>query len=200
MRIGFGLVLAAFAALAITSLSAQAQVKIELTKVDPPAGAVDAPPEVVSVCFSEPVNIDDTSTWRFGYKMPDGKFLGLRTEFKTDGTCAGVYPGLPQELPAGEYTFEWRVTAAEGGGEGSGTLLYEVTSASSSGSPTSSPDASATPAPTASPAERSGGDDGSDTLLIVLLAAAVVGGVLVLLTIAYLLRRRGRQPPTPPTP
>jgi len=192
MRLGFGLV-AAFAALALTVLPAQAQ--IQLTETEPPDGAqLDAPPEVIHVCFSQPVNFDDVTSWRFGLKMPDGTFRGLRTEFKIDGTCANVHPGLPQERPAGEYTFEWHVTAAEGGEEGSGSLRYQVTRASV---------ASPTPAPTAAPTVGPGGggqeDGGPDILLIALLTTATGGAAAVLLTLGYLLRRRiGYEPHRPP--
>ena len=169
MRLGFGLVLAAFAALALTVLPAQAQ--IQLTETEPPDGArLDAPPEVTHICFSQPVNIDDLTSWRFGLKMPDGTFLGLRTEFKLDGTCA------------------------EGGEEGSGFLRYQMTRASVA-SPTPAPTAS----PTVGPGGGGQEDGGPDILLIALLTTATGGGAAVLLTLGYLLRRRiGYEPHRPP--
>jgi len=192
MRLGFGVVLAVFAALALTALPAQAQ--IQLTEADPPDGAqLQAPPELIHVCFSQPVKAGDVTSWRFGLKMPDGTFLGLRTEFKIGGTCADVYPGLPHERPAGEYVFEWRVTAAEGGEEGSGTLSFRVTQSTT---------ATPTPAPTASPTASPGAgtdDDGPDILKIALITTAGMGGAAVLMTLAYLLRRRiGYDPHRPP--
>ena len=139
------LLLALAAVLAFPASPAYAQ--IELTEADPPDGArLDAPPDVVHLCFSEPVKIDDNTTFDFSYQMPDGRNLGLRIVFQTDGECVDVYPGLPDERPAGEYTLEWQVTAAEGDEEGSGTLHFQV-SAGGTATPAPSPTPGETPPP-----------------------------------------------------
>jgi methionine-rich copper-binding protein CopC len=195
------LLLALAAALAFPASPAYAQV--ELTEADPPDGAqLDAPPEIVHLCFSEPVIVDDHTTFEFGYWMPDGRRLGQRTVFQPDGECVDVHPGLPDERPAGQYTFDWQVTAAEGDEVGSGTLEFEVTTDSTpapSPSPTETPLAG-TPSPAADTDTGDGDDDdGPDILLLALITIAAVGGAAVLFTLGYLLRRRiGYEPHRPP--
>jgi methionine-rich copper-binding protein CopC len=132
------------AALAFTASPAYAQ--IELTEADPPDGAqLAGPPDLVHLCFSEPVIIVDNTAFRFRYLTPDDRSLGLRIEFQTDGECVDVFPGLQDMPPPGEYAFEWQVVAAEGGEEGSGVLRYQV-----SGTGAATPSTSPTP-PTPSP-------------------------------------------------
>jgi len=193
------LLLALAAALAFPASPAYAQV--ELTEADPPDGAqLDAPPEIVHLCFSEPVIVDDNTTFEFGYWMPDERRLGLRIVFQSDGECVDVHPGLPDERPAGEYTFDWQVTAAEGDEVGSGTLEFEVTTDSTPApSPTETPLAG-TPSPAADTDTGDGDDDdGPDILLLALITIAAVGGAAVLFTLGYLLRRRiGHEPHRPP--
>jgi methionine-rich copper-binding protein CopC len=195
------LLLALAAALAFSASPAYAQ--IELTEVDPPDGAsLNAAPDVVHLCFSQPVNIEDVASFDFGYQMPDGRSLGLRIVFQPDGECVDVHPGLPDERPAGEYTFEWQVTAAEGDEEGSGTLQFQVTESSTT---TPAPTQGETPPPVTPSPEGgtvtgdSGDDDGPDILLLALITIASVGGAAVLFTLGYFLRRRiGYEPHRPP--
>jgi copper transport protein len=197
------LLLALASALAFPASPAHAQ--IELTETDPPDGAeLDAPPDVVHLCFSQPVIIEDNTTFAFNYQMSDGRLLGLRIVFQTDGECVDVYPGLPDEYPAGEYTFEWQVTAAEGDEEGSGTLRFQVTTGSTP-TPSPSPMQIETPLPgTPSPAADTetgdaDDDDGPDILLLALITIAAVGGAAVLFTLGYFLRKRiGYEPHRPP--
>jgi methionine-rich copper-binding protein CopC len=171
---------------------------VELIEVNPPDGAqLDEPPDVVHVCFSRRVNKDEPPTFDFRFVMPDGRALGRRTAFQSDGMCADVFPGLPDERPAGEYSIEWRVTSAEGDATGSGTLRYQVTQSSSvapTPGPTVAPGATPTPAP-----GESTGDDGPDILLLALITTGVVGGAAVLFGLGYLLRLRiGYEPHRPP--
>ncbi len=147
------LLLALAAAPAFPASPAYAQ--IELTEADPADGArLNAPPDVVHICFSQPVNFEDSTAFDFGYQMPDGSNLGLRIVFQMDGECVDVQPGLPDERPAGEYTFEWQVTAAEGDEEGSGTLRFQV-SAGGTPVPPPSPAPGETPLPVTPSPERS---------------------------------------------
>jgi methionine-rich copper-binding protein CopC len=203
------LLLALAAALAFSASPAYAQ--IELTEADPPDGALlDAPPDIVHLCFSQPVNVQDNTTFDFGYQMPDGRNLGLRIVFQPDGECVDVHPGLPDERPAGEYTFEWQVTAAEGDEEGSGTLRFQV-SAGGTPVPPPSPTPAETPLPVTPSPEGDAGtgdaddDDGAEILglslifALPLITAVVVGGAAVLFTLGYFLRRRiGYEPHRPP--
>lgn len=221
------LLLTLAAALMLPASPAYAQ--IELTRADPPDGArLDAPPETVHLCFSQPVNIEDSTTLDFNYLVPDGHSLGLRVVFRPDGECVDVFPGLPTVRPAGEYTFEWQVTAAEADEEGSGTLHFQVTqSTSAMPAPSSTPGETpppvtpspegGTPAPSPSPTpgetpppvtpspeggsgtEDASDDDGPDILFLALITTASVGGAVVLFTLGYLLRRRiGYEPHRPP--
>lgn len=202
------LVLALVAAAALPASPARAQ--IDLTEAEPADGArLDAPPEVVHLCFSEPANVEDNTTFGFAYVMPDGRRLGLRIVFQPDGECVEIFPGLPQGRPAGEYTFEWKVTARESDEQGSGTLRFQVTEASTATpvspptpDPTPTPAADPTPTPAADSGSETGDDndtDGPDILLVSLITIAGVGGSAVLFTLGYLLRRRiGYDPHRPP--
>jgi len=189
------LLLALAVALAFPASPAYAQ--IELTEADPPDGTrLNAPPDVVHLCFSQPVIIEDNTAFDFGYQMPDGRNLGLRIVFQPDGDCVDVYPGLPDEYPAGEYTFEWQVTAAEGDEEGSGTLQFQV---SAGGTPVPAPSPTPTETPPDGTPTQEDDDDGPDILLLALITIASVGGAAVLFTLGYFLRRRiGYEPHRPP--
>ncbi len=202
MKPALALLLLALAA-ALTFSASPAYAQIELTEADPPDGAsLDVAPEVVHICFSQPVNIDDQASFDFAYQMPDGRILGLRIAFQTDGECVDVYAGLPDERPAGVYTFEWRVTAAEGAEEGSGTLQFQV---SESVTITPAPTPSETPSPV-TPSPEGGtetgdadDDDGPGILFLALITIASVGGAAVLFSLGYFLRRRiGYEPHRPP--
>ncbi len=204
MKHALALLLLALAA-ALASPASPAYAQIELTEADPADGArLKAPPKVVHLCFSQPVNIDDIDTFDFSYQMPDGRRLGLRIAFQTDGECVDVYPGLPAERPKGDYIFEWQVTAAEGDEEGSGTLRFQV-SKKSTATAVPSPTPAETPPPvTPSPTggavtEDAGDDDGPDILFLALITTASVAGAAVLFTLGYFLRRRiGYEPHRPP--
>ncbi len=190
MRLAFPLILVALtAALVLPASPAYAQ--IELTEVDPPDGAqLDAPPEMVHICFSEPVMIKDPADFSFRYLVPDGRSLGLRIVFRPSGECVDVFPGIPDDSPEGRYTFEWQITAAEGGEEGSGTLYFQVGKGGTV----------VTPVPAGGdPGTVDSGDDGPDILLTALITTGVAGGVAVLFTLGYLVRRRiGYDPHRPP--
>ncbi len=153
MRLALALLLAALMA----SLASPAYAQIELTEADPRDDArLDAPPRTIHLCFSELV-----STFRPSYQKPDGQGLTLHISFQPDGQCLDILATLPEEPPAGEYTFTWQVTAASGGEEESGTLRFRV--------------------------ETNGGPD---ILLIALITTASMGGAAALFTLGYLLRRR----------
>jgi hypothetical protein len=158
---------------------------------------------VVHLCFSEPANVEDDTTFDFAYVMPDGRRLGLRIVFQPDGECVDIFPGLPQGWPTGQYTLQWKVTARESDEQGSGTLRFEVTEASSA-TPLSSPTPAST-SPETSPTPKAGDvggeedDDGPDILLVALITIGSVGGAAVLFTLGYFLRRRiGHDPHRPP--
>jgi methionine-rich copper-binding protein CopC len=158
-----------------------ARAQIALTEAQPPDGAqLDAPPELVRLCFSQPVSIEDGTAFKFDYQTPDGRSLGSRIVFELSGECVDVFPGLPDEPPAGEYRFEWQVTAAQGDEESSGTLQFQVT-------------------PGGTPAGAAGDDEGPDILFLALITTASAGGAALLFTLGYLLRRRiGYEPHRPP--
>ena len=204
MKPALALLLAALAA-ALALPASPAYGQIGLTEETPPDGAyLNAPPDAVHLCFSQPVNIEDSTAFGFSYQTPDGRSLGLRIIFQMDGECVDVFPGLPDELPAGEYTFEWRVIAAEGDEEGSGTLRFQV-GVGGAPAPSPSPTSVETPLPvTPSPGGGAGtantGDaDRPDILFLALITTASAGGAAVLFTLAFLLRKRiGYEPHRPP--
>jgi len=193
------LLLALAAALMLPASPAYAQ--IELTEADPPDGArLDAPPEVVHICFSQPASIEDSTAFSFDYLMPDGSSLFRRIVFGPDGECVDVFPFLPTVRPAGEYTFEWQVIAAEGDEQGSGTLHFQVTQSTSATPAPGETPPPVTPSPEGGPGTGDAGDDdGPDILFLALVTTAGVGVAAVLFTLGYLLRRRiGYEPHRPP--
>ncbi len=208
MKPALALLALGLAALAFLASTAYAQTEpIELTEVDPPDGArLEQPPTLVHLCFSVPIKDD----FRFGIRLPDGRTSAVSFVFQPGGQCVDAIPLLPDDAPAGEYSFDWRASAAEGDEQVSGTLSFRVTERGPAATPspaaaaTPSPAAGATPPPTTPPAggttAGSGADgDGPDILLTALVTTASVGGAAVLLTLGYLLRRRiGYEPHRPP--
>lgn len=196
MKRALALILVVFATL-LALLTSPAYAQIELTEVDPPDGAMlDMPPTKISLCFSQPANLNE-GVFRFRHPLPDDRILVLPVTVTPDedGMCVEVTPGYPQDPPAGEYLLEWRVTAVEGEEEGSGTIRYQVPERVS---PDETP--SPTPPPSGDAQVRTGDDDDSDIFLIAVIAIAAVGGVAVLATLGYLLRKRiGFEPHRPPT-
>jgi methionine-rich copper-binding protein CopC len=192
-------------AMAPAFMASPAYAQIELVEVDPPDGSeLDAPPDVVHLCFSQPVKFRDSASFNFQYLMPDDRALGMRIVFGLGGECVDIFPGLPAVRPEGEYSLEWQVAAAEGDEQGSGTLHFvvgETTTAPASPAPASGE----TPRPGTPPAgdgpEAAGADDddGPDILLLALITIAGVGGAAVLFTLGYFVRRRiGYDPHRPP--
>ena len=144
----------------------------EVTEINLEEGDVlDEAPEVVHMCFSEPVQLtgpggDSDPPWMFNLRMPDGINLGLRIVFEPSGECVDVFPGIPEEPPEGVWTYEWTVPAeADHDDKGSGQITFRV----GSGSP-----------PVANDFADSG-SSGLSTLELVLLVAA---GVLVAAALA----------------
>lgn len=175
----------------LAGMASPAYAQIELAVASPPDGAqVDAPPEI-HLCFSQSVAFRDRTKFEFTYLGPDDGRLGMRIAFESSGECVDITPILPDDYSAGEYTLQWKVTAAASDEQGSGTLRFEVTSG---GTPAPAPDETP-PRETPSAGGGQGGanagdDDGPDILLLALITAGGVGGGAVLLTLGYLLRRR----------
>lgn len=184
----------------------------EVTFIFPEDGAVLAePPRVIQICFASPVNIRDLDKggdFRFGVLRPNGSGLGLRIVFQHDGFGVAVHPGLPEDPPEGEWTFEWRVTDPDTLEAATGTIHFTVSPAGSpvpeeppprcpsDGSPIApSPSPTSTPAP---PAGEDEADDDQDILLPAVIAASSVLAVAVAGLVLYVVRRRAgrlRQPP-----
>lgn len=190
------LVLFLLASAALLSLTASpAHAQVELTETDPPDGAtISAAPEVVRLCFSEPVIIEDNTTFRFNYIMPEERGLGMRIVFQPDGLCVDLHPGLPEERPEGEYRIQWQVTGVASGDLGSGTVTYQVTE-STTGEPETPP--AETPDPDQAPPDTDD-DDGPDVVFLALITVAAVAGAGLLFTLGYGLRKRiGFEPHRP---
>lgn len=105
----------------------------EVTEINLEEGDVlDEAPEVVHMCFSEPVQLTGPGgisdpPWMFNLRMPDGINLGLRIVFEPSGECVDVFPGLPEEPPEGVWTYEWTVPAeADNEDKGSGQINFRV--------------------------------------------------------------------------
>lgn len=185
-------------------LAATARAQPEITESDPREGELlSAPPEVIHVCFSEPVVITDRDAFSFRLTAPDGLGLGFRAEFLGRGECVDIHPGGAAGEVNGAWILDWQVASLATGQQSSGRLRFSV---SGGGSPTpplsSSPTAGAAPSPAltaaASPqgsgVAESGG--GPDILLIALIIAGAIAGSTLLGLVAYRLRSRLRRPPT----
>lgn len=169
------------------------------------------PPSIIHMCFASPVNIRDLDKggdFAFGVLRPDGRRLGLRIVFQPDGFGVDIHPGLPEDPPAGQWTFEWRVTDPETLEPAEGTVSFTV---SPGGSPvpeeppsrcparalpstvgveaTPTPATGATPSPTPASGEDEADDD-QDILLLALITTGSIIGAAVLGLILYLVRRR----------
>jgi|FLYL01.1.fsa_nt_gi methionine-rich copper-binding protein CopC len=104
-----------------------ARAQVQLISAEPADGAVlQEPPQFIALCFSEPVRIDQSSDWRFSLKTPDGIALGLRIEFKQDGSCVDVEPGYPDDPPNGIWELDWLVTAQSDGSQASGKIRFQL--------------------------------------------------------------------------
>lgn len=192
----------------------------EVSFLYPEDGAVlAAPPPIIQMCFASPINIldlDKGGDFRFGVLRPNGRGLGLRIVFQPDGFGVNVLPGLPDDPPQGEWTFEWRVTDPDTLEPATGTVHYTVSPTgspvpepeeplprcSSDGSPIT-PDSTATPSPgdTPVPTPTTGegdSDDDQDILLLALITTGAVLGVAVVgLGLYFIRRHRGRLHPPP---
>lgn len=159
-------------AYALSSPSAVAQP--ELIESNPADGehVVEAL-EVLTLCFSEPVDSEDSSNWNFSVKMPDGMPMGLRIVFQPDGRCVDLHAGIPKTAPQGTWTVEWLVRSLAGE-EASGLIHFEFGEDLSDG------------------VSPSGEEDGGGLLLPVIIAVGVAA--VVASAILVLLRRRARSP------
>lgn len=136
------LLLSACACLMLIALVAQPTLvaaEPKVTEINLEQGDVlDAPPESVHMCFSEPVQLSadpnaeptpapgEEPPWRFNMTTPDGLGLGLRIVFEPSAECVEVIPGLPPDPPEGTWTFEWMVKAQEDGEEASDLITFAV--------------------------------------------------------------------------
>lgn len=163
-----GMVLLAIALLTQVGVPRRALAQPQITEAKPANGeTLDAPPESLHLCFSEPVKVESSSDWKFTVRPPNGTSLGLRIVFQPSGECVDVYPGaIGAEAAKGIWTFDWLVHSQASGEEGSGTIKFQVGG-----------DFGLTPGPTPRPGDRvdaSGGGGAIGTLGIALIVAAAV--------------------------
>jgi methionine-rich copper-binding protein CopC len=151
--------------------------KPEVTSATPADGALlTQAPEVLNMCFSEPVQTEGDGAWQFSVSPNGTTPLGLRIVFATDGLCVDVFPGTPDPPPEGIWQFDWLVKAQSDSSEGSGTLTFQVGELQPG----------QTPLPLPEPPDT-GGDDPPFALI----GLIVVGVIIVILGVAgFLLRRR----------
>jgi methionine-rich copper-binding protein CopC len=171
-------------ALSTSIESALAQPEVTETNVET-GDVLDTAPEMLSLCFSEPINTQDIEDyvpdeegerpWRFTVTPPEGPDLGLRNVFDADGNCVDVFPGLPEDPAEGIWTFDWMVRSQETNEEASGVITFRV-------------------GPGDPPASEPEGDDGSgtDTAVITIIAVSAGVALVVLVGGAIVVTRRGR--------
>src|SRR5574341_1328586 len=152
----------------------------KLTEADPSYGDVlEAVPEFLHLCFSEPVKVDDTGDWKFNVKTPQGQALGIRIVFEPGGGCVDVYPGFPQEPPQGIWTFDWLVLAQSDGSEGSGSIKFQMGELQPGETPLDKPDSLVT---------ASDQDNGPATGLLV--AIGIGAALIIIATGGFIISRR----------
>ncbi len=197
MRSAATIVLAAVSALLFSLSSSTTWAQPEVTLIYPQDGAVlDRPPANIHLCFAQPVDNADDADFQFRVLMPEGRGLGLRIVFQSDGLGVDVQPGIPDAPLEGEWTFEWRVSDDVTKAPASGTVHFQVRP---DGSPVSSdPPAPCTGTGSATQAAVTTADDeggGSDTLTVVLIVAGFLGAAAVVLILLFLRPRLGAQRP-----
>ena len=185
-------VLVALLAAIVWAASIAGAQEVELT-FDPPEGAVlDAPPEKVHICFSEPVpTADDLNS--FSLETPGERLAGLRIVFQPSGECVDVVVGEVEGATDGEWKLRWHVTSAQGAPM-SGTHTFTVGQGAEPGA-TTTPVAGETPSATATPdggRPSAGDDDGGDQEILgmALITLAIALGAAALGLVLYLLRLR----------
>ncbi|WP_421735419.1 copper resistance CopC family protein [Cellulomonas sp.] len=194
----------ALSAVVLGASAAQAHTVLQST--DPAVGStVPVVPEIITLTFSEPVLALGTTIM---VHTPDETMVNIGPPVLVDNTVSQAVTG---ELPAGEYTVLYRVTAADGHPvedqfrfTAAGATSYGVATpaptmtASPTSTPTPSPSTSAevTPTPSASPtsppATELAGRVTGPVLVGVVAALVAAGGVVALL----LVRRRPAPPAT----
>ena len=179
----------------------------ELTFMFPQDGDVFGEPlPVIQMCFAEPINnkdLDKGGDFKFTLSPPNNlPGLGMRIVFQPDGQGLAIYPGVFEDVPDGEWTFEYRVTDADTLTPLEGFVHYEVreggnpplqpTPAACTAASTPAPevtqppdDSDATPPPTE---ERNG--DGPDVLMLALFTIGAAGLAGVVALIGYVIRNR----------
>ncbi|NUU19292.1 copper resistance protein CopC [Cellulomonas humilata] len=193
-----GLLGVALALAAVVLAAPAAQAHTVLQSTDPAAGStVPVVPEIITMTFSEPVLAVGTTIMVHAF---DERMVNIGPPVLVDNTVSQAVTG---ELPAGEYTVLYRVTAADGHPvedqfrfTAAGATSYGVATpaptmtASPTPTPTPSTSAEVTPAPSASPtslaATELAGRVSGPVLVGVVAVLVVVGGVVALL----LVRRR----------
>lgn len=154
----------------------------ELAEATPAYGdVIQALPEALHLCFTEPVKVETSDDWAFSVVTPTGQTLGIRIEFRPEGSCVDVFPGAPDPPPEGIWTFDWLVRSQADDSEGSGTIKFQLGQLQPGETPLDRPD---------SPGGGDGDDDGSSAVLLV---AIGVGAVVILAASAgFVVSRRRR--------
>ena len=169
--------LVAIIPLALHALAPTTGAQPEISESDPQDGAVmDAPPEIIHVCFSEPVVSGGFQDFEFAVLAPGNQHLGLRILFDEEGNCADIFPGRPEGRTVGRWTVQWQVTSRASDETSSGSFQFRVSTTPPRDVPGST------------------GEDNGDVdilLLALIITGAVVGAaVLGLLVYLRLLRKR----------
>lgn len=152
----------------------------KLTEAKPAYGDVlEAIPEFLHLCFSEPVKVDDAGDWKFNVKTPQGQALGIRIVFEPSGSCVDVYPGVPEEPPPGIWTFDWLVLAQADGSEGSGSIKFQMGELQPGETPLDKPNSGVT---------ASDQDDGTATGLLI--AIGMGAALIIVATGGFIFSRR----------
>jgi methionine-rich copper-binding protein CopC len=141
----------------------------EIVESDPQDGAeMESPPEVIRLCFSEPVRQDVA----VAIHAPDGSTVGVAsTAYPADSNCVDIQPLGTDAATRGRWTLEWNARSPYGSGSGSGSVEFNVLEEK------------------AAPPAGGGGDSGPDILQTALITVAVMAGAAGTSLLLYMFRR-----------
>ena len=188
--------LTALALVLLLLFPATAGAKPRITEIFPEEGDVLAePPTQLHMCFATPINIRDLDKGGdFGFQVlkPDGRGVGLRIVFRSDGFGVTIFPNVRDVEGEGDWTFEWRLTDPNTLEASEGTVRFSV-QADGEPLPEEPATCTGTPAPSdggPGPAAGQTDDDGPDIAKMALITGAAVIGAGVVGMVLYLVRRR----------
>ncbi len=125
-KLALGIAASAITAGALTLTSAPALAQPQLASVDPPAGSRLAnAPQVIRLCFTEPISVASTAHYRLTLTDAQGLPLPIVIAPSGGNSCLEVRPQWPAQ-PRGTYSLFYQVRSAATGQVSTGTISLQV--------------------------------------------------------------------------